>query len=64
MTFALYQPVAIHVMVCFDNALVGGGILGEEVGLGKTVEMIGLFLFRSNQCQLLEIGPKSVEISR
>ncbi|KAJ4326067.1 hypothetical protein N0V94_000229 [Neodidymelliopsis sp. IMI 364377] len=44
-----HQPTAINALVKFEDSCVGGALNAEEVGLGKTVETIGLLLFRSNQ---------------
>jgi SNF2 family DNA or RNA helicase len=44
-----YQPTAIKAMVEFEDSWIGGGVLAEDVGLGKTIEVIGLLLFRSNE---------------
>jgi SNF2 family DNA or RNA helicase len=46
--FDFYQPTAIKAMVDFEDSWIGGGVLAEDVGLGKTIEVIGLLLFRSN----------------
>lgn len=47
--FDMHQPTAINALVEFEDSCVGAGLNAEEVGLGKTVETIGLLLFRSNQ---------------
>jgi SNF2 family DNA or RNA helicase len=47
--FDFYQPTAIEAMVDFENSPIHGGVLAEDVGLGKTVEAIGLLLFRPNE---------------
>lgn len=44
-----YQPTAIKAMVDFENSKTHSGLLGDDPGLGKTLEMLGLLLFRSNQ---------------
>ena len=47
--FDLNQPTAINALVEFEDSCVGGALNAEEVGLGKTVEILGLLLHRSNQ---------------
>ena len=49
LSFDRHQPTAINALVEFENSCVGAGLNAEEVGLGKTVEIIGLLLFRSNE---------------
>jgi SNF2 family DNA or RNA helicase len=44
-----HQPTAINALTEFEDSCVGAGLNAEEVGLGKTVETIGLLLHRSNQ---------------
>ncbi|KAF2030155.1 hypothetical protein EK21DRAFT_89216 [Setomelanomma holmii] len=57
LTFDAHQPTGIWTMVGFEDSCVGGGLNGEDVGLGKTVEVIGLLLFRSNQrCEQIKRG--------
>ncbi|KAF3043432.1 hypothetical protein E8E12_007269 [Didymella heteroderae] len=45
----MHQPTAINALVEFENSCVGGALNAEEVGLGKTVEIVGLLLHRLNQ---------------
>lgn len=47
--FDFHQPVCIDALMGFEDSFIGGGILGDDVGLGKTIETIGLLLSRSNQ---------------
>jgi SNF2 family DNA or RNA helicase len=47
--FDFYQPTAIKAMVDFEDSWIGGDVLAEDVGLGKTIEVIGLLLLRSNE---------------
>lgn len=51
-TFEFYQPTAIDALVTFENSEIRGGLLADDMGIGKTVEVIGLMLYRSNQRQL------------
>jgi hypothetical protein len=44
-----YQPTAIKAMVDFENSNTSSGLLADDPGLGKTLEMIGLLLYRSNE---------------
>ncbi|OAL50711.1 hypothetical protein IQ07DRAFT_680068 [Pyrenochaeta sp. DS3sAY3a] len=46
---AYQPPVCINALMGFEDSFIGGGILGDDVGLGKTIETIGLLLARSNQ---------------
>jgi SNF2 family DNA or RNA helicase len=54
--FDFYQPTAIKAMVDFEDSWIGGDVLAEDVGLGKTIEVIGLLLFRSNERRRLIEG--------
>lgn len=47
--FEYHQPTAICALTRFEDSCVEGGLLAEDVGLGKSVEMIGHLLHRSNQ---------------
>jgi hypothetical protein len=47
--FDFHQPTAIRAMVDFEDSWIGGDVLTEDVGLEKTIEVIGLLLFRSNE---------------
>ncbi|XPS75139.1 hypothetical protein M3J09_007247 [Ascochyta lentis] len=49
LSFDKHQSTAINALVEFKNSCVGAALNAEERRLGKTVEMIGLLLFRSNQ---------------
>jgi SNF2 family DNA or RNA helicase len=44
-----YQPTDIAALVAFEDSEVGGGVLSDEVGTGKTYVVIGLTLHRDNQ---------------
>jgi SNF2 family DNA or RNA helicase len=44
-----HQPTAIKALVDFEDSWIGGGVLAEDYGLEKTIEVIGLLLFRSNE---------------
>lgn len=48
-TLKMHQPTAINALVEFESSCIGGALNAEEVGLGKTIEMVGLLLHRSNQ---------------
>jgi SNF2 family DNA or RNA helicase len=54
--FEFYQPTAIKAMVDFEDSWIGGDVLAEDVGLRKTIEVIGLLLFRSNERRRLIEG--------
>lgn len=42
-------------MVDFENSPIGGGVLAEDAGLGKTIETIGLLLHSSNgRCNAIQ----------
>lgn len=42
--FGFHQPTSIYAMVKNEDSCVGGGLLADEVGLGKSVETIGLLI--------------------
>jgi len=44
-----HQPTAINALADFEDSYVGAALNAEEVGLGKTIETIGLLLHRLNQ---------------
>ncbi|KAI4675893.1 uncharacterized protein J4E84_009868 [Alternaria hordeiaustralica] len=44
-----HQPTGINAMVDFEEGCVNGGLCAEDCGLGKTLETLGLLLFRSNE---------------
>jgi SNF2 family DNA or RNA helicase len=48
-TLEFYQPTAINAIVEFEDSALKGGLLADDMGIGKTVEIIGLLLHRSNQ---------------
>jgi SNF2 family DNA or RNA helicase len=48
-TLDIHQPTGIHSLYEFEESGVGGGILADDVGLGKTMQVIGLLLHRSNE---------------
>jgi SNF2 family DNA or RNA helicase len=45
----IHQPTGIHSLYKFEESCVGGGLLADDVGLGKTIQLVGLLLLRSNQ---------------
>jgi SNF2 family DNA or RNA helicase len=57
-----YQPTGIAALVVFEDSEVGGGVLSDEVGTGKTYVVIGLLLYRSNQRE--DRGKLDIPISR
>jgi SNF2 family DNA or RNA helicase len=48
-TLDIHQPTRIHSLYKFEEFCVGGGLLVDDVGLGKTIQLVGLLLLRSNQ---------------
>jgi SNF2 family DNA or RNA helicase len=48
-TLDIHQPTGTRSLYKFEESCVGGGLLADDVGLGKTMQLIGLLLLRSNQ---------------
>ncbi|KAB2101631.1 hypothetical protein AG0111_0g10416 [Alternaria gaisen] len=45
-----YQPTAINALVEFEDSM-SVGLLADDAGLGNTVEVIYILLYRSNSCR-------------